>query len=146
MQICTGTFSVQDSLSCLCAGTVTFHRNPTDACHRKARRRKKKGSTGSTSTIGANTTNSSGSLAWAASGIARNAPAVATFCVRSARCCAEISPAGVTNALCSNHSPQMHAAAHSRVLDRLLAIAGCVYERLVPTLWTQLGLGEDLTP
>merc|ERR1719476_1031816 len=52
----------------LCPAARWPQRKPTDACQRKASKKKKKGRIGSTSTIGEKATNSSGSRACAASG------------------------------------------------------------------------------
>merc|ERR1719295_2410236 len=57
----------------LCPAARWPQRKPTDACQRKASKKKKKGRIGSTSTIGEKATNSSGNRAKAASGGVTNA-------------------------------------------------------------------------
>eukprot|EP00416_Gambierdiscus_australes_P002351 CAMPEP_0171145040 /NCGR_PEP_ID=MMETSP0766_2-20121228/146860_1 /TAXON_ID=439317 /ORGANISM="Gambierdiscus australes, Strain CAWD 149" /LENGTH=221 /DNA_ID=CAMNT_0011608931 /DNA_START=40 /DNA_END=706 /DNA_ORIENTATION=- len=99
-----------------------LQRKPTEACHRKARRKKKKGSDGSTSTIGANMTHSSGRRACATSGDATTAP-LATSADSS---CCEIFfipsgarlPAGATKAGCSRQRAQRHAQISSTLEER----------------------------
>merc|ERR1719151_231070 len=61
------------------------HRKPTEACHKNASSKKKNGMLGSTSTVGAKMTNSSGNLACAASGSAITAPAAAMLA-----CCSSV--------------------------------------------------------
>merc|ERR1719277_332326 len=113
--------------------TEAAQRKPTEACHRNASRKKKKGKIGSTSTIGAKATNSSGSRACAASGA--SAPAAPAAAARPApaprRDAPLLSDAGCAmKAACKVHMPK-HAVATSRSAGSARRCAAMVFEERV---------------